>query len=165
MAVPIFSVRLRDSTNSAGEAWRLRRNCLQCRQARFLQFVCSGIRRDASPSARRQHTPAWRRAGFPEDLGSPPRSNPRRRLMARTRTTGNGVGKFPAGCAELEGPETAGHPVSKKLLDRKIAARLARCCPRQVERRTIPDCCAVTTSSAFRATGQLQTRSALVSAN
>ena len=42
MAVPTFSVRLH-LTNSAGEAWRLHRNCLQFRQARFSQFLCSGI--------------------------------------------------------------------------------------------------------------------------
>jgi hypothetical protein len=32
-------------------------------------------------------------SGFPEDLGLPPR-NPRRRLMARTRTTDEGAVKF-----------------------------------------------------------------------
>src|SRR6516225_3471076 len=53
-------------------------------------------------------------------------------------------------------------PVSKKNLDRKIAARLPRRCPRQVERRIIADYSNFTKSSAFTATGQLATRAALV---
>jgi hypothetical protein len=49
--------------------------------------------------------------------------------------------------------------------DRKIAARLPRRCPRQVERRIIADYSNFTKSSAFTATGQLATRAALVNAN
>ena len=60
---------------------------------------------------------------------------------------------------------TAMARVLKKFLDRKIAARLPRHRPRQIECTIIPNKADFTGSSISRATGQLATRGALAAAN
>ena len=82
-------------------------------------------------------------------MAEPPRVSPRRVRIPEPNTEDrNGYRSCP-----------------QENLDRKIAARWPRRRPRQVERRMISDYCDFTMAFGFRATGQLPTRGASMTAN
>jgi len=61
-------------------------------------------------------------SGFPENLGSHPRSNPRRRLMARTRTTGKRRGQALLRAGPSEKGEKPQAPCLKKFQPQNCGA-------------------------------------------
>jgi hypothetical protein len=89
-------------------------------------------------------------AAFQAVAAEPPRASPAEFVESLNRTLKIGTGMA---------------PVSKKFLDRKIAARFARTLPATSCTQMIPDYCYFPRGSAFRATGPLPTRGALVTAN
>jgi len=106
-----------------------------------------------------------RRAVFPRISGSPSRSNPRGRLMARTRTIGKRRGQIPAGCRAKPGDKSPRHPCLQEIFRPQNCGAVAQTLLALGGGSKLPDYCDLTMSSALRPTGQLRTLAALVTQN
>ena len=105
-----------------------------------------------------------RRAVF-EDLGFTSRTNPRGRLMARTRTIGKRRGQIPAGCRAKPSDKSPRHPCLQEIFRPQNCGAVAQTLLALGGGSKLPDYCDLTMSSALRATGQLRTLAALVTQN